>query len=169
MAQIPESHGLYRPTVANDAGLDHGNAAITKMTLMEAHQKLGHAVCAAVKSMVSKGLVTGIEIDSNSKEEFCEPCAKAKAARKPFPKESHTRASRFGERVHWDLWGPAAVRSLGGKSYAVCRTDDYSREVEIYFIAKKSEVFQTYKKDEALIETQHDGAKIKMLCCDRGG
>ena len=61
------------------------------------------------------------------------------------------------------------MRSLSGKSYAACRTDDHSREVEIYFIAKKSEAFQTYKKDEALIETQHNGAKIKTLCCDRGG
>jgi hypothetical protein len=39
----------------------------------------------------------------------------------------------------------------------------------IYFIAKKSEVFETYKNDEALIETQHDGAKIKLLRSDRGG
>ena len=129
MAWIPELHGLYRSTVVNDAGLNHDNVAITKMTFMEAHQKLGHAACAAVKSMVSKGLVIGIEIDSNFKEEFCERCAKAKAVRKPFLKESHTRASRFGERVHWDLWGPAAVRSLGGKSYAACRTDDHSHEV----------------------------------------
>jgi hypothetical protein len=102
------------------------------------------------KHMILGGLVTGIELDAGSKEEFCEPCAKAKAARKPFPKESHTRATRFGERVHWDLWGPAAVRTLGGKSYAACRTDDNSREVEIYFLAKKSETLETYKKDEAL-------------------
>jgi hypothetical protein len=65
--------------------------------------------------------------------------------------------------------GTAMVKSLGGKSYA-CRTDDHSREVEIYFLAKKSETFETYKKDEAMINTQHaDGAKIKSTRCDRGG
>jgi hypothetical protein len=119
--------------------------------------------------MVTTGMITGIEIDPNSNEGFCEACAKAKATCKPFPKESKTRANKYGERVHWDLWGPASVSSLGRNQYAACRTNDQTREVMIYFIAKKSEVFETYKNDEALIETQHDGAKIKLLRSDRGG
>jgi len=41
--------------------------------------------------MVSKGFIKGIQIDPNSKEEFCKPCTKAKAARKLFLKESHAR------------------------------------------------------------------------------
>ena len=85
MVRIPKSQGLYRSSVGRDTGLDHANAAVTKMTLMEAHRKLGHAACAAVKSMVVKGMVTGIQIDSNSTEEFCELCTKAKAARKRSP------------------------------------------------------------------------------------
>jgi len=127
IARIPESQGLYRLATEKKAQHDHINAAVTKMTIMEAHRKLGHISCQAVKHMIKSGMVTGLEVDLTSKEEFCELCAKAKAAQKPFPKESHTRATRFCKHVHWDLWGPASVRSLGGKSYAACRTDDYSR------------------------------------------
>jgi hypothetical protein len=67
------------------------------------------------------------------------------------------------------LWGPASTKSLGGKYYAACRTDDNSCEVEIYFLEKKSEALEVYKTDEALIETRCDGAKIKFMCSDRGG
>jgi hypothetical protein len=52
------------------------------------------------------------------------------------------RATQFGERTHWDLWGPAAVRSVGGKHYAAFRKDDYSRETQVYFLAKKSDTFE---------------------------
>jgi hypothetical protein len=169
MAKIPESQGLYHLAAAKRVQREYANIALSKMSLMEAHHKLGHIACTAIKHMVTTGMITGIEIDPNSNEEFCEACAKAKAARKPFPKESKTRTNKYGECVHWDLWGPASVSSLGGKQYAACRTDDQTREVMIYFIAKKSEVFETYKNDEALIETQHDGAKIKLLRSDRGG
>jgi hypothetical protein len=46
---------------------------------MEAHRKLGHIACTAIKHMVTTGMITGIEIDLNSNEKFCEACAKAKA------------------------------------------------------------------------------------------
>jgi hypothetical protein len=92
----------------------------------------------AIKHMVKNGMITSLEIDLTSKEEFYKPCAKAKATCKLFQKESSTRATHFGEHVHWDLWGPASTKSLGGKYYAACRTDDNSHKVEIYFLEKKS-------------------------------
>jgi hypothetical protein len=118
--------------------------------------------------MISAGMVEGIELDPNSTEEFCEACAKAKSARQPYPHESSTRAEKYGERVHWDLWGPASVKSLGGKSYAAARKDDATREAKVYFQVRKSETLETYKKDEAWIKT-HKGNPIKWARMDRGG
>ena len=112
--------------------------------------------------------ITRIELESNSKQEFCEACAKAKAARQPFPKESQTRATKYGERVHWDLWGPAAVKSLNGHYYVAARIDDATRETKLCFQQKKSDTFDSYKKDEAYIETQ-TGNRIKVSRSDRGG
>ena len=78
-----------------------------KMSISEAHRKLGHLAYGAVTHAISKGYITGIDLDTNSKLEFCDACAKAKAERQPFLKEIKTRATKYGECVHWDLWGPA--------------------------------------------------------------
>ena len=66
------------------------NAASTKMSINEAHRKLGHIAYSAVKYAITKGMIAGIELDLDSKVEFCEACAKAKSACQPFPKESET-------------------------------------------------------------------------------
>ena len=60
------------------------------MSLYEAHRKLGQGSHPAVKNMVRTGMVTGIELDPTSKEEFCGACAKAKSRTQPYPQESST-------------------------------------------------------------------------------
>jgi hypothetical protein len=67
--------------------------------------------------------------------------------------------------VHWDLWGPALVKSLGGHSYVAAQIDDATRETEIYFQAKKSETIESYKMDEAYIQT-YLGKNIKYSHSD---
>ena len=136
-----------------------------KMSINEAHRKLGHLAYSAVAHAISKGYITGIELDTTSKHEFCEACAKAKSARQPFPKESKTRATKYGERVHWDLWGPATVKSLSGNFYVATRIDDATRETKLYFQSKKIQTVDSYKRDEAFIETQ-TGNRIKVVRSD---
>lgn len=113
-------------------------------------------------------MVTGIELDLDSKPEFCELCAKAKSNCQPFPKESMTWATRYGERVHWGLWGPATVQSLAGHSYVAAWMDDTMQEMKLYFQKKKSETITSYKKDEAYIRMQTSQG-IKYSHSDRGG
>ena len=86
--------------------------------------------------------------------DFCDACAKAKSTRLPYPHESKTRAEKYGDYVHWDLWGPTSVKSLNGHFYVATQIDDATRETKLYFQEKKSETFNSYKKDEAYIETQ---------------
>ena len=139
-----------------------------KMTIGEAHRKLGHLAYSAVTHAVLKGYITGIELETGSKPDFCEACAKAKSARQPFQKESKTRATKYGERMHWDLWGLATVKSLNGHFYMAARIDDATRETKLYFQNKKSETIDSYKLNEAYIETQ-SGNHIKVIHSDRGG
>ena len=77
--------------------------ATGKMSISEAHQKLGHISHTMIKHTISIGCITGIDLDTDSKLEFCEPCAKAKSAQQPFPKKSDTQAENFSKCVHWDL------------------------------------------------------------------
>ena len=162
IATIPHSDGLYKIMASKSSNkTETANAASGKMSISEAHRKLGHISYPAIKHAVSSGFITGIDLDADSKPIFCEACAKAKSARQPFPKESETRAAKFGECVHWNLWGPAAVKSLNGHLYMAARIDDTTRETKLYFQLKKSETVQSYKLDEA----NH----IKCVRSDRGG
>jgi hypothetical protein len=92
--------------------------------------------------MVKAKLVEGIKLDSESQPEFCDACTKAKPNVWPFLKESETQSDIYGKFVHWDLWGPASVRSLQGNSYCVARIDDAPSEEQLYFQQKKSQAMQ---------------------------
>ena len=166
---IPHSDGLYRVTAMKpSSGKSFAAAASGKMTISEAHRKLGHVSCQAISHTIKKGYITGIKLEANSKPEFCEVCTKAKATRQPFQKESETRAKKYGKCVHWDLWGPVTVKSLNGHYYVAARIDDAMRETKLYFQEKKSQTFNLYKKDEAYIETQTSNC-IEVSRSDRGG
>ena len=91
IVQIPHLQGLYKVIMDNkDKPTLQANAAAGKMTISEAHHKLGHISSVVIKHTVSKGFITGITLDNNSKPEFCDACAKVKSAHKPFPQESDT-------------------------------------------------------------------------------
>ena len=175
IAKVAHTDGLYRlsanvaETINDDEYTLYANAARRPLSLFELHCRLGHIHYGAIKDAIRNGLVEGLEIDpKDANEQFCEACAAGKPTTQPFPKESLTRASDFGERVHWDLWGPASVKSLGGKSYAAVRKDDATRMVKPYFLAKKSETFSHYKEDEAWI-LNHGGKATSYARFDRGG
>ena len=166
LATIPKSDRLYRLVMPKH--IDYTNIVSVKRSIHKAHYKLGHTAHAAVKHAILSGMITSIELDPLSKPEFCETCAKAKATHLPFPKESHTCATKYGERVHWDLWRPVSVQSIGSNLYAAARIDDALHEVKLYFQKKKSQTFDSYLRDEAYIETQA-GNRIKVCHSDQGG
>ena len=66
------------------------------------------------------------------------------------------------------LVGPASVKSLNRNHYMAAHIDDATRQMKLYFQAKKSQTFESYKKDEAYIETQ-GGNCIKMCRSNKGG
>ena len=70
--------------------------------------------------------------------------------------------------VHIDIWRPSPVPSLGGSKFYVAFIDDFSRNVWIYFLKHKSDVFVIFKKWKAKVEN-HTDLKIKYLRCDKKG
>ena len=104
VATIPHSDRLYRIVATKQsAKSDSANAATGKMSISDMHRKLGHISCSAIKHAVTKGLIEGINLDLNSKPDFCEACAKAKLACQPFPKESKTQAVNESTGIYGDL------------------------------------------------------------------
>ena len=61
-----------------------------------------------------------------------------------------------------------SVPSLGKSVYYVSFIDDFSGNTWIYFLRKKSQVFDKFKEFKALVENQTE-KKIKVLRIDNGG
>jgi len=129
---------------------------------------MGHINHEDLRRLVKDEMVTGLNLDQNSKPEFCEACTKAKSDRKPFPKKSDTTYLNYGEKVVADLWGPARVDSLGGNKYYSLFKDMSSREEKVYFLKAKSDALTIYKKYEAWVSVQHN-SRLKIFGCDPGG
>ena len=101
IATIPCTNSLYHVTAPEDPPtINYVSIAMVKLTISEAHWKLSHIAPSAIKYMITKGHITSIQLDPESKPEFCEVCAKAKAAWQPFPKELETHATKYGECIH---------------------------------------------------------------------
>ena len=91
MATIPQADGLYHlVNLYKSNPLGHVNIVAGKMSISEAHCRLGHICHTMIKHAITSGQITGIDLDMDLKPNFCKPCAKAKSAHQPFPKESDT-------------------------------------------------------------------------------
>ena len=99
--------------------------------------------------------------------DFCEHCVDGKHNRVSFPSGAK-RANKILEIVHSDVFGLVSVPSLDKSVYYVSFIDEFSRNTWIYFLRKKSEVFDGFKEFKALVENQTE-KKIKVLRTDNGG
>jgi len=87
----------------------------------------------------------------NLEVDFCEHCIYGKQSWVRFPSEA-TRENGILELVHSDVFGPVTVTSLGGSLYYISFIDDFSGKTSIYFLRKKSKVFNKFKELKSLVE-----------------
>ncbi|KAE8707154.1 hypothetical protein F3Y22_tig00110387pilonHSYRG00984 [Hibiscus syriacus] len=100
------------------------------------HQRLGHMSEKGIKTFLSKGKLPDLE---NVDVGLCEDCIFGKQKKEPSP-----------------------VSSLAGSLFYVTFIDDSTRKVWVYFLKKKSEVFDTFRKWKAMVENE-TGLKVKRL------
>lgn len=81
---------------------------------------------------------------------------------------SHSRACNPFELIHSDLWGASPVPSDSGARYFFLFIDDFSRFTWLYILHSKDQVYPTFLKFKAMVETQFN-TKIKCLQSDWGG
>nr|GEU38679.1 hypothetical protein [Tanacetum cinerariifolium] len=98
----------------------------------------------------------------------CEGCIVGKQAKQSFPTCKSKRAEGVLELIHANLCGPMRTESLAGSKYFMLLTDDSSRMRWVYFLKYKYELFDCFKKFNALVEKK-SGKSIKVLRTDRGG
>jgi transposase InsO family protein len=99
---------------------------------------------------------------------ICEGCVLGKHPQEKFDKGKTQRVSAPLDLIHSDLMGPFPHPSIRKVCFFLIFVDDFSRFTWIYFLRKKSEVFQHLKDFKALVETW-SRKKIKVLRNDNGG
>ena len=99
--------------------------------------------------------------------DLCEQCIYGKQNRVRFPSGA-TIVKRILDLIHIDVFRPVYVPSLGKYLYYVSFIDSFSRNMWIYFLRKKYEVFDKFKQFKALVENWTE-KKIKVLRTDNGG
>lgn len=117
---------------------------------------------------LEKDLVKGVDQKRVEKLSFCEGCLAGKMQRKPFPTLGEIRSSSKLQLVHSDICGPMQTESIGGASYFITFTDDYSRCCAVYYMKHKSEALEKFKEFEAAT-TNEAGRQIGVLRTDNGG
>ena len=139
------------------------------VSINELHSRLNHMPYLAIRQLARSGSLAGLPkiIAGTSQEEFCEDCVNGKLTRAPHTKPA-TRTDRPLFRVFSDIHGPLPVYSRHGHVYWVSFIDDYSRFPAVYFVTKKSDVYDAFCKYKAWAENA-TGHRIGILRDDKGG
>ena len=128
------------------------------------YSRLGHMSEKWMKILLLRGKLPELKsIDFD----MCESCTLGKRKNVSFLKTDRIPKVEKLELVRTDLWGSSPIASLGGSRYYITFIDDSSRKVWVYFLKNKFDVFETFKKWKAMVETE-TCLKVKCLRLDNG-
>ena len=113
------------------------------------HARLGHASSSQVQQLASKGLLGLV----STKNFDCISCQLGKQPALPFNTSESISIDIF-DLIHFDVWGPSSVFSIGGPRYFVVFVDDYSSYSWIFNMKHHSELLQVYSNFAKMVETQ---------------
>ena len=108
-----------------------------------------------------------VELGDEFFSEECDACAWAKAKFGPRPKHSHRKATRVGERIHYDVF-TSSVRTKEGVKYLLAVVDECSDFMWVFGMKKKSETSVLVKMIIKKIERKTN-RKVEAYRCDNAG
>jgi hypothetical protein len=140
--------GLY-PLVPQNSRFNSSRQAfrVNKPSIARWHSRLGHPAFPIVKQVLRNN---NLPVSSLSHESVCDPCQQAKSHQLPCSRSSSISTFPL-ELIHSDVWGPAPT-SVGRHTYYVSFVDGFSKHTWIYFLKKKSDVFQVFHNFQNFVE-----------------
>ncbi len=139
------------------------------ISMAELHSWLNHMPCSAIQHLVWVGTLAGLpdHVTSSSKGDFCKDCVNGKLTRAP-----HTKPAAHAEwlllHIFSDVHGPLPMHSQHGHLYWVTFINDHSCFPVVYFITRKSNIFNVFCKYKAWAENL-TGHCIEILQDNKGG
>ena len=128
------------------------------------HCRLGHINLERIGRLHKDGYLSPFNLENY---ETCHSCLQGKMTKIPF-RNKGTRVLETLGLIHSDVCGPMSTHAMGGYSYFVTFTDDFSRYGYIYLMKQKSEVLEKFIEYKNEVEKQLE-KQIKVLRSDRGG
>jgi hypothetical protein len=130
------------------------------------HKCYGHIGMDNLQELLTKELLDGLTMDTQTPKYDCIPCTKAKQHCEPFLTTKENKVTVPGELTHSDIWGPYSVKSLHGNKYFVTFLEDSTRRLKLCFLKGKDEGRQMVKDYIAYLKAE--GKQPRYLCCDQG-
>ncbi|KAI3819600.1 hypothetical protein L1987_13441 [Smallanthus sonchifolius] len=131
------------------------------------HRKLAHINYRKMNYIVRNDLVLGIPKMNFSVPDDCIPCKKGKQRKKSHKSKSTNSIVTPLDLLHMDLFGPISIRSIGGKSYCLVVTDDYSRFSWVKFLSSKAETTELVQYLNLGLENLFN-LKVRRIRSDNG-
>jgi hypothetical protein len=125
------------------------------------HFRLGHLSHSRMTRLHTK--FPYVTIDQTG---VCDICHLAKHRKLPY-NNSFSRADKAYDVIHFDIWGPIAIKSIHGFSYFLTVVDDYSRYTWIILMKSKVETRQNIINLIKMIKTQYNH-DVKIVRSDNG-
>ena len=135
------------------------------------HHRLAHSPIKTVREILNQNRATGIQMQDTKipDKTKCKACEIGKATRLPFQARDPERRSKVaGAILHVDLCGPMHIQSLQGSRYSMPITDEYSRFVTTYFMAKKDQAADLILECIATYENVNAN-RVTTIQADNGG
>ena len=120
------------------------------------HMRLGHVTGRKLRTMK-----TMININGGKMDGPCFGCARGKMTRRRRKKKRTRCATRCLERIHSDVIGPFP-EGVHGYKYVLTFVDEASRYGRVFFMKKKSEALQHFKRYRAWAEN-HAQEQLKSM------
>ena len=140
-------------------------ASLRSIDINDLHRRLGHLSFDDCKKLVYRGMVEGVDA-LRGRQNFCPGCVAGKIHRAPFHTSTSMTKNKL-HRVHSDLAGPFPL-SIHGCKYFVVFFDEHSKKLWVYFMARKSDLFEKFKEWKAMVELQ-SGHALQEFQSDNGG
>ena len=167
-AQINENNAAFLDGSTDNNSHTASFVSTLPVDILLWHCRLAHHDYNSVKQMITRRLVTGIDIQSKQPPDLiCKPCLSKKINAHPFP-SSTTRATKPLELIRSDLHGPFRTRTMSGYRYWITFIDDYTSFQAVMFLKAKSEAFDAFQRYKAYAEN-HLNRKILCMQIDKGG
>ncbi|CAK1599710.1 unnamed protein product [Parnassius mnemosyne] len=128
------------------------------------HQRMGHLNFDRLKKMPENA--DHVTFSANTQSLTCVTCKEGKQTRLPFKSEGN-RSTVPLQLVHSDICGPMETQTIGSAKYFLTFTNDYTKNVNVYFLSKKSDTLTKFKEFKNEVENQLNSL-IKILRTDNG-